>query len=104
MFSGLLSGTATRCPPWLGATKNSLAKPRRDWLGAFTAPPGATTGPERITGAIGRAERTAKTIASSDLSRRLQPEKVLPEQISHAEPGEIWMLLALNGGSMWVRG
>ena len=54
-----------------------------------------------ITGAIGRAERTEKTIASTDLSRRLQPEKVLPEQISHAVPGVIWTLLAGNGGSMW---
>ena len=68
--------------------------------------PGAAPGPTAmlITGAIGRAERTAKTIASTDLSRRLQPEKVLPEQISQAEPGEIWMLLAVNGGSMCVSG
>ena len=64
--------------------------------------PGAAPGPTAvlITGAIGRAERTAKTIASTDLSRRLQPEKVLPEQISQAVPGVIWMLLAVNGGSM----
>src|SRR5215212_6775043 len=97
--------TVTRRPPWLGATKNWLAKPRSAWLGKSIVP-AAAPGPTLvvITGAIGRAERTEKTIASTDLSRRLQPEKVLPEQISHAVPGVIWMLFAVNAGSMWVRG
>src|SRR4051794_41927216 len=105
MFSGRLSETPTRWPPWLGATKNWLAKPRSDWLGRSTVP-GAAPGPTAvlITGAIGRAERTEKTPDSTDLSSRLQPEKVLPVHTSHAVPGVIWMLLAVNGGSMWVSG
>src|SRR4051812_20364186 len=90
--------TSIRFSPRTGATKYSLAIPRRE------GPPGGALAAASAAAAAGaplvptgRAERTVIAMDGSDLLNRRQPEKLLPLHSSQSVPAGTATLLTTKG-------